>query len=104
MLTPRHIFAFSMLILFTLFLRDLPYINVFVIGKIWIVYLIILLLLLITIIKFNVSIISYVTGALLLASLVLTLLDLSFFAEMIGVFIYFSLWIIFLYKMMSQRT
>ncbi len=104
MITTKHIFALSLVILFTLLLRDLPYINVIIIGKIWIIYLLILLLFLLSSIRFKFAMVSYLTILLFLAAFVLTLFNLTFFAEAIGILIYFSLWILFVNKVIMFFT
>ena len=104
MITTKHIFALTLVILVTLLLRDLPYINVIIIGKIWIFYLLILLLFLLSSIRFKFNLVSYVTILLFLVAFVLTLFNLTFFAEAIGILIYFSLWILFINKVILFFT
>lgn len=82
-------------------MRDLPYINVAIINKMWIVYLVILLLLLLSSIKFKISIVSYLAGSFFLVAFILTLLGLTFFAEAVGILIYFSLWIVLVHKIIT---
>lgn len=101
MITHQHILALTILILVTLLLRDLPYFNVIVINKIWILYLIMLLLVALSSIRFKFSIVSYVTLLLFVAAFILTLLGLTFFAEGIGTLIYFALWILLIYNIIS---
>ena len=88
-------------ILFTLLLRDLPYFNVVIIGKMWIVYLFLFLVILLSRIRVKLSTISYVTILLLGVAMVLTLLSLKFFAEAIGIILYLSMWIVLGVKMWS---
>lgn len=90
----KKLFLYILLILATLFLRDLPYFNVLFIHQLWIVYFILLLILLFTSIKFDRRIVVGASFFLLLVALVLTLLKMSFFADAVGVFLYFLLWFI----------
>lgn len=101
MITTKHVLWLSILILVTLLMRDLPYVNVIIINKIWIFYLILLLLVGLSSIRFKVSLVTYATFALFFIAFILTLLKLSFFAEAIGVLIYFSLWVILIHKMIA---
>ncbi len=86
------------LVLITLLVRDLPYFNVLVINRIWIVYLLALLLIFLSNIRFHVRYVVYFTLALFVVGLVLTLLRLTFFADGVGVIIYFALWIILIHR------
>lgn len=101
--TVKQLFILSMLILITLFLRDLPYINVVIINKMWILYIVILLLVLLSSIKFRVVVVSYLTGVLFFTAFVLTLLKLNFFAEAIGALVYFFLWILFIHRLITYH-
>ena len=98
MISQRRLVWLSIFILLTLLLRDLPYVNVVVINKMWIIYLLILLFIALSSIKFKVSIVLYTTILLFLIAFIWTLLRLNFFADAIGSLIYFSLWIIFIHK------
>jgi len=89
------------LMLMTLLLRDLPYVNVIVINKMWILYVGMVLLVAFSRIRFKFSIVFYGTVALFVASFILTLLGLTFVAEGIGIFIYFALWILLLHAIGS---
>lgn len=97
----KHLYILSLAILFSLLLRDLPYMNLIFIDKMWILYLLILLLVFLSSIKFQVTIVSYVTALLFLVSFVLTVLKFTFFAEAIGSLIYFSLWVLLVHKIIS---
>lgn len=101
MMTLKHFFMLTVLILITLLMRDLPYINVVFIGKIWILYLLILLFVVLSSIKFRFALVTYGTVLLFVIVAVLTLLSLIFFAEAIGVLIYFSLWILVIHEIFS---
>ena len=101
MVTLKHILWLCIFILVTLLLRDLPYVNVVIINKMWIFYLIILLLVGLSSIKFKVSLVTHTTFALFLIAFILTILKLNFFAEGIGILIYFSLWVILIHKMVT---
>jgi hypothetical protein len=86
-----------MVILLTLLIRDLPYINVTIINKIWIIYLLLLLVLALMSIRFRYAHILLCTSILIFTAFVLELLSIVFVADMIGIFIYFLLWIILLH-------
>lgn len=99
MLTSRYIPLVGLLILLTLFLRDVPYFNVFIIGKIWILYLLIFLIFVMAGIRFRHTIFLPGTVMLFLLAYVLTIADITFLAEAIGILIYFSFWIIFIHAL-----
>lgn len=90
-----------LLIVLTLFLRDLPYLNVLFISRIWLIYFAILLFVLLAGIKFRVTIMWIATYLLFGWAFVLTVLRLPFFAEFIGVFIYFLLWAIVFHRLIG---
>ncbi len=92
MMTSKHIFSLTIVILLTLLLRDLPYFNVIYINRIWLLYLTILLIVLLSNVRFKISRLRNVTVLLFFASYILTLSGLLFFAEALGTLIYFSLW------------
>lgn len=101
MINNKQLFALSILILLTLFLRDLPYINIVFISRLWLIYFAILMFVILATIKFRVILLWYVTIALFIGAFVLTLMRLSFFAESIGVLIYFSLWVIIIHRLIG---
>jgi len=89
------------LVLLTLLLRDLPYLNVIFVSRIWLIYFAILLFVIFAGIKFRVTLLWFVTFVLLCATFALTILRLSFFAESIGVLIYFLLWAIVIHRLIG---
>lgn len=101
MLSGKKLLTLFILILLTLFLRDLPYVNVTFIGKMWLIYFALLLFTILVSIRFRVIFLWYATFVLFFAALILTLLRLPFFAESVGVLIYFLLWAIVIYRLMS---
>ena len=90
-------------ILLTLFLRDLPYFNVIVIDKMWIVYLLLFLLILVSFIHMKITTFYYIIVFVFSMVLVMTLLSLRFFAESGGIILYFSLWIAWGVHVWSSR-
>lgn len=94
----KRFLLFILLILFTLFLRDLPYFNVLFIDKLWIFYFFLFLLFLFYSIKVNIRYVYFVCFVLFFLAFVFSLLRLEFFAHVSGIFIYFLLWIIIVSK------
>lgn len=101
MFNNKYLYLVSLLVLFTLLIRDLPYVNVAIIGRMWIIYLFILLVILLTSIKFKYSLFLYATFVLFFAAFVLTILTLGFIADAIGVLIYFSLWVLLVHAILE---
>lgn len=107
-----------LLILLALLLRDLPYINILIIDKIWILYLFILLLLALWNIRIKIRFITYFSSVILTIALFLSIIQvprllegvgvLKYFQvpgllEGVGVLIYFFLLISVIYKIYSFR-
>ena len=90
----KYLYLISLLVLFTLLIRDLPYINVAIIGRIWILYLLILLVVVLTSLKFQYQLVLWATYLLFVVAFVFTLLAIPFVAESIGILIYFALWVL----------
>ena len=86
-------------ILFTLLLRDLPYFNVIVISKMWIVYLFLFLVILLSRIRVKIATFYIIIMLLYGVALVSSLFILKFFSESIGIILYISLWIVWGVKM-----
>lgn len=101
MTNSKQLFILLIFILLTLLLRDLPYLNVALISKIWLIYFAILFFVILSSVKFRVILLWYLTFALFFISFVLTLMPLPFFAESIGILIYFSLWAIVIHKLIG---
>lgn len=101
MVNSKQLFVFLILILVTLLLRDLPYVNVVFISRLWLVYFAILMFVILASLKFRVTILWYTTIALFVMSFMLTLMRLPFFAESVGVLIYFFLWIIVIHRLIE---
>ena len=92
----------GLLILLTLLLRDVPYFNVFIIGKIWILYLLIFLIVAMAGIRFRHTIFLQSTVMLFLLAYVFTIVDIPFLAEAIGIIIYFSFWVILIHALVTS--
>ena len=101
MLSSRQLFVLLILILLTLFFRDLPYVNVVFISSFGLIYFAILMFVILAIIKFRVILLWYLTFALFIIAFVFTLARLPFFAESIGVLIYASLWVIIIHRLIG---
>ena len=97
----KQFFVLLILILLTLLLRDLPYVNVVFISRIWLIYFAILFFVLLAGIKFRVILLWYSTFVLLIAAFVLALMGLPFFSESVGMLIYFSLWAVVIHALIG---
>lgn len=90
----RKIFLFLWVLLVTLLLRDVPYLNVLFINQLWIVYLLMLFIFIFS----NVTIYLrhvFITALLFFAfALVLSLFKFVFLAESVGILVYLFFWII----------
>jgi len=107
MFSSKKIIFFLILIILSLVLREMPYVNVLVAGKLWIFYLVLLFLL------FFFPFASYFSKTATSSALVIftilvifslflfTIFKITYFAEMIGVVFYFLLWLIVCLKMME---
>lgn len=98
-LDKKIIFVLAVLLV-TLFFRDTPYLNILVVNKVWLAYILIFLFLFPPKKARN---LIYITVALLLVSLVLTLLNINNLAEFFGIVIYFLLWVTFIVKVASLK-
>lgn len=98
MIRDKKILLFIIALLITLIARDMPYINVFIIDKIWVIYAIFIVVFSLLFIPLRFAFFS--TGVVILfsASIVFTLLKYSALAEISGLGIYFFLWVIVIYK------
>ena len=92
MVSNKKLYFLISFILVSLFLTEAPYINVFFAGKIWIAYLL-LFLYLFPVLKLQ--FIFPLTLVFLFAIILLTFLNLSAFAESIGVMVFVSLCLMF---------
>ncbi len=101
MLSNKQIFILLILVMLALLLRDVPYLNILFISRIWLIYFAILLFVLFAGIKFRVTIIWLATYMLFGTAFVLTILRLPFFAEFIGVLIFFLLWTIVIHRLIG---
>lgn len=92
----KKIIFLLLFIILSLIVRETPYINIFLIGKLWMFYLLVLFLFLFPLSVFPLFILLILF---LLVAFILTIFKLTYFAESIGVVIYFLLWVIFLLKL-----
>ncbi len=98
MISTKQFYFLLTLVLFTLFLRDLPYLNVIFISRMWLVYFALLFFVVLSILKFRVIFLWYGIFILLSIAGMLTIMHLPFFSESIGILIYFSFWTIIIHK------
>lgn len=92
----KKLIGIIFVLLVLLFFRDVPYLNILVLPRIWIVYLLLIFYLL----PFRSITIVYVGAAVsLVLSLFFTLLSFSVGAEIFGVLIYVCFWIIVVYRL-----
>lgn len=77
-----------------LLLRDTPYLNVFIIEKLWVVYLLLLLWIFSNFFPQNTNIFFYVVFILLFVALLLNFTNILILQEIVGIIIYAILWLI----------
>lgn len=113
MIYNKKTYFFLSLILLILLLRDLPYINILIIDKVWILYVFIFLLLALWNIRIKMRFIIYFSFVILAIALFLSIIQMSrlfegfkivrylqlpSFLEGVGIVIYFFLLIFVIYK------
>src|SRR5574341_2244881 len=101
MLDGKKLLLLFILVVFTLFLRDLPYVNVTFISRMWLIYFALLLFIVLISIKFRVGFLWFAIFLLSTVAFVLTFMRLPFFAESIGILIYFFLWAILIHRLIG---
>ena len=101
MINNRNTVIFLLFILVTLFLRDVPYLNVFFVNKLWIFYLFLLAFFLIYMLRAKLKYLIYLCLALIIPTLLFILVKLNYFADAVGIFVYFFLWIVVAVKIYS---
>lgn len=99
----NKLFVYLMIILLTLFLRDLPYFNVYVIRQLWLVYFLLFLTAIFSNLKISSNAVLSLSLLFLLAMLVLSLLKFTFFAEAMGIFLYFLFWILIIFAVRDSH-
>ena len=97
----RRIIIAFLFIIIILLLRDAPYINVFVIDKLWVVYILLILGAVFSLIPRKESYLWGVLFFLPLIPLIFTLVKIPIAAEFIGVVFYSILWFAVLIKIVS---
>lgn len=101
MVTDRKVLVVLLFMTFLLLLRDIPYFNVFVINKLWIVYIFVIAI----ITLFFVSRKKFYLGAalffLLFLALTLTLAGVRVGADAIGIVIYILVWFVVIQKIFT---
>lgn len=101
MLNNRNIIIFLFFILATLFLRDVPYFNVLFINKLWILYFFMFVFFLIYVFRAKLKYLLYSCLVLIIPTLFFLLIKLGYFAETVGVVVYFFLWVVVIDKIRS---
>lgn len=96
----RKMFFFIWILLITLLLRDIPYINVLFINHLWIVYLLILFFFLFSNVRISLRHVLYATLLFFAGAFTLSLFRFVFMAEAVGILLYFFFWIIFVLKLL----
>lgn len=94
----NKIYLLIILMLAFLLLRDMPYINVLIINKIWAAYIICFALVLFSFISLKVRSILIFLTILFLTSIVLNILRFYSISEISGIIIYFLLWFLAISK------
>lgn len=95
MLSYKKILILLMLTLVILITRDLPYANVFIIDKVWMIYLAMLLLLYF---PTNIRFYYFIAGFFIFLDLLVSLFHFSIFSEILGILIFILLWVIAIFK------
>lgn len=91
MLNSKKLAIFLLIIILSLGLREVPYINIFVVRQLWLVYSLLLFFLFFPLLPAH---LFKLIILLLMTALLFALLKLDYLAEMEGVAIYFLLWLI----------
>lgn len=94
----RLLIVFLITTLILLFLRDAPYINVFIINKLWLVYILLILVIVFFFIPRKESYLWRTLFSLPFVALIFTLLRITIAAEVIGVVLYSILWFAVIFK------
>ena len=100
-MSDRKLIIIFLFIIFTLLLRDAPYLNVFIISKLWIVFILLISAIVFSFIPRKTV---YLWGILFLLpfiALIFVLTKITIAAEVIGVIFYSILWFVALYKIFS---
>lgn len=95
MLSYKKILILLMLTLIILITRDLPYVNVFIIDKVWMIYLAMLFLLYF---PTNIKFYYFATGFFIFLDLLASLIHLPIISEILGILIFILLWILLIFK------
>lgn len=100
-MSDRKLLMVFLFITLILLLRDAPYLNVLIIDKLWIVYILLISLIIFFFIPRKQT---YLTVALFLLpfiALIFSLLKVSIGSEVVGVIFYFFLWLVVLGKILA---
>lgn len=97
----RLLIAFLLTMLILLFLRDIPYFNVFIISKLWLVYVLLILVIVFFFVPRKESYLWRTLFLLPFIALIFTLLRIAIAPEVIGVIFYSILWFAAIFKIFS---
>ncbi|EKD65342.1 MAG: hypothetical protein ACD_50C00116G0007 [uncultured bacterium] len=98
MIDHKKLVLFFSISVVLLFLRDTPYLNVLIIEKLWLIYLLLLFWIFSNFIPKRTGIFFFAAVVLFLIALIFSLLKIEIVAEAIGIVIYVLLWLIVLQK------
>lgn len=101
MVNDRKILVVFLFITFLLLLRDIPYFNVFIIDKLWIVYILVIAIIGFFFIPRKKVYLKIALFFLLFLALILTLMVVRVGADAIGIVIYLLLWLVVIQKIFS---
>lgn len=95
----KRFYIFFLFLVATLFLRDVPYVNVFIINKIWIIYILLFMVFILP--PISQKHLLMMLFMLLPLALIFTLFKLIIASEIIGVLIYVMLIGVVVYRFFS---
>lgn len=98
MITQKKLVLFFLFLIVLLLLRDLPYFNVLVIERLWIIYLLLIIVGLFYFIPKRTSVFFFGAFSLIFIAAVFNFVGIAIIPEIIGIIIYGLLWTIVLQK------
>lgn len=94
MISQKKLVLFFLFSTVLLLLRDIPYLNVLIIEKLWLIYLLLLFWILSYFIPKKVDIFFFAVFSLLFIALLFSFLKITIIPEAVGIIIYALLWLI----------
>lgn len=101
MVNNRKVLAFFLFITFLLLLRDIPYFNVLIINKLWIVYIFVIAIIALFFVSRKKIYLGVAFFFLLFLALILTLAGVIVGADAIGIVIYILVWLVVIQKIFA---